>query len=306
MASPRGISTSRAYWELKADQVMDRLFAGSPPLPGAIDPLSPADRLTHRHPTGGVDWAPIDVVVREAPPRLAPTGLADRSGGIASPARGAGAPRWIVGGLAAATLLASGFSLLVWHQWSQANEALAQERNLQLLERLRGIGQPPAAATTQASADGLDPAPGAPVDPNLPPPPPLEPWVQELAALESGGSAPGAPPLSVPVRGPLQRPVVAAAPLAAAPLPAIPIGTADFPAGPSRAGGAGGTPELVGVVQAQGKGGSAIFQMGDHSASAAVGEAIGGSGWRLMSTSGDSVVIERNGQQQRVRIGGSP
>jgi hypothetical protein len=53
-----------------------------------------------------------------------------------------------------------------------------------------------------------------------------------------------------------------------------------------------------------GKGGSAIFQIDGSSTSASVGESIGGTGWRLQSASGDSVVLERDGQQQRVSISG--
>jgi type II secretory pathway component PulC len=76
------------------------------------------------------------------------------------------------------------------------------------------------------------------------------------------------------------------------------------PAADTASGGGTAVPELVGVVQAAGKGGSAIFQMGGSSTSAAVGEAIGSTGWRLQEASGDSVVIERNGEQQRVSISG--
>jgi hypothetical protein len=61
-------------------------------------------------------------------------------------------------------------------------------------------------------------------------------------------------------------------------------------------------PELVGVVQIPGRGGSAIFQMGGSSTNAGAGEVIGSSGWRLVSTNGESAVIERGGQQRRVSI----
>jgi hypothetical protein len=42
--------------------------------------------------------------------------------------------------------------------------------------------------------------------------------------------------------------------------------------------------------------------VGGSSTSAAVGESIGGSGWRLRSASGDSAVIERGGQVRRISI----
>lgn len=59
MASPRGITSSRAYWELKTDQVMDRVFAGM------VQSLSPGAA-----PLGPAESSPIDVVVRDEPPAL--------------------------------------------------------------------------------------------------------------------------------------------------------------------------------------------------------------------------------------------
>jgi len=118
----------------------------------------------------------------------------------------------------------------------------------------------------------------------LPPPPPNEPWIEELGQLE--GSAPaGAPPLQVPLNGTLQAPAPPATASAAAP-----------------ASSGSGTPELLGVVQIPGKPGSAIFQLGGSSTNALVGEMIGSSGWKLVSTSGDSAVIERGGASRRVSI----
>jgi hypothetical protein len=64
----------------------------------------------------------------------------------------------------------------------------------------------------------------------------------------------------------------------------------------------GNPPQLVGVVQVPGQGGSAIFQLGGSSTSAAVGESIGSSGWRLHSASGDTAVIEKGGEQRQISI----
>jgi murein DD-endopeptidase MepM/ murein hydrolase activator NlpD len=64
----------------------------------------------------------------------------------------------------------------------------------------------------------------------------------------------------------------------------------------------GNVPHLVGVVQVPGQSGSAIFQLGGSSTSAAVGESIGSSGWRLRSASGDTAVIEKGGEQRRISI----
>jgi hypothetical protein len=42
--------------------------------------------------------------------------------------------------------------------------------------------------------------------------------------------------------------------------------------------------------------------MGGSSASVSVGEAIGGSGWRLRSADGDAALIERAGEVRRLSI----
>ena len=64
----------------------------------------------------------------------------------------------------------------------------------------------------------------------------------------------------------------------------------------------GNVPLLVGVVQVPGQSGAAIFQLGGSTTSAAVGESIGSSGWRLRSASGDTAVIEKGGEQHRISI----
>jgi len=286
MASPRGIISSRAYWELKTDQVMDRVFAGSAPL---LKPGAPS--------LGPAEWSPIDVVVRDEPPRPP----APPPGATAAP-QPRGRQTLILALLAVVSLLGVGSTLLLWHQWNRSNEALVQERNLQLLERLRALGPNGAdggstVATPAAVALGATAA--APLDPSLPPPPPDEPWVQELGSLEARGQA-LARPLRVPLRGPLQRPLPVAPSIGSA----IP-GNLSQPASPGVSK-PGPTPELVGVVQARGKGGSAIFSLDGTATSTQVGEPIGATGWRLQAADGESVVIERNGQQQRVSLGGGP
>ncbi len=303
---PRLISSSRAFWELKAEQVMDRVFSSGLPALGirsgerltlegySRDPHQPEPNLAMEP---GCDPAPIDVVVHDAPPRLR---QAARPGSrTVARARSSTAPtstavrsqqqRPVLIVMALLSVLGAGSTLLVWRGWTQASIALQQERTLQLLERLRSVGPLGAAEPgTTASINGL------------PLPPPEEAWVQELEPLESTSRASSAPPLRVPVSGTITR--------RAPPAPAMPTPGAASGSGPSGdGGGAGaesGSPELVGVVQVPGQSGSAIFQMGGSSTSAAVGEAIGSTGWRLRSASGNSVVIERNGQQQRVSISG--
>jgi len=165
--------------------------------------------------------------------------------------------------------------------WSSQQQALRQERNLVLLERLRAMG--PASSSAQ-DANGSEQA-NAPAADGLPPPPPNEPWMEELAQLPAG-SAPSADVLRVPFTPAITKPAPAAS-------------------GGGSTGGGGGNeslPQLVGVVQIPGRSGSAIFQIGGTSTNAVVGESIGGSGWRLRSASGDSAVIERGGQVRRISI----
>ena len=173
-------------------------------------------------------------------------------------------------GLAGLSLVAC-FGL--WRGWSEAHQDLRQERNLRLLEGIRGLAVPADAngGPPVASADGL------------PPPPPSEPWIEELQQLEP---RPGAlAPLQVPLSGTLRA-------------PAPPLSTSTS----SGSSGSGGIPELLGVVQIPGRSGSAIFQVGGSSSNALVGDSIGNSGWRLVATSGDGAVIERGGITRRVSI----
>jgi hypothetical protein len=159
-----------------------------------------------------------------------------------------------------------------------------------LIERLRNMGPSSSDATSQATADATAEgdqssatAAGAAQGGDLPPPPPGEPWVEELAALPATG-APLAGVLRVPVNGRITSPAPEAS-------------------GNSKSGATGSSaPQLVGVVQVAGQSGSAIFQIGGSSTSAAVGESIGASGWRLRSAGGDSAVIEKGGEQLRVSI----
>lgn len=220
--------------------------------------------------------------------------------------------------LGSLAVLAGATSLVCWHGWNQASLDLRQERTLWLLERLKGLGtpDPSGAQASSASQPGASASPASP-DPaatkdaaaadeaaassasTVPPPPPDEPWIQQLAQLP-GALLPGsrqAQVLRVPVRGPLNRPAPAASGLAASSSAA-----ATSPASRQTPAAQANAPELVGVVQVAGRPGSAIFQVGTSSTNALVGELIGSSGWRLLSTAADSAVIERGGVQRRIAI----
>ncbi len=265
MSPLRGIPTSRAYWELKADQVLNRVFEAEsaievevlerPPEPPAQPAAAPRARKTRAH------W---------------PAWMGEQ-------------PSLMLAAMGVTSLIAAGGSLLLIGLWSQSQQALRQERNLLLLERLRNLGPAAAEPPPRASAETANTTANAATTDGLPPPPPAEPWMQELATLPSSG-APTAEPLRVPV----SERITSAPPLASG-------GSAS--SRPSSGGSSGGAaPQLVGVVQVPGRSGSAIFQVGGSSTSAGVGESIGGSGWRLVSASGDSAVIERGGEQRRLSI----
>ena len=323
MATRRAINHSRAFWELKAEQVMDRVFSNA-----AQAYPHPPERPTASEAAASEPM--IEVEVREEP---SPAAESSRRGGpwrpasfwTAGPARSAGSPRpgpwpgsrrlaaWnqathpqhkllALGSLAVLTGTAS---VVCWHGWNQASLDLRQERTLWLLERLKGLdaADPSGAQASSASAPG-SPDAKASGDPaalkdnaagsapsSVPPPPPDEPWIQQLAQLP-GALLPGTRQpevLRVPVSGPLNR-------------PAPPASGSASPVGRQSPAAQGSSPELVGVVQVAGRPGSAIFQLGSSSTNALVGELIGSSGWRLVATATDSAVIERGGVQRRIAI----
>jgi len=185
------------------------------------------------------------------------------------------------GGLACLALAAAvGFGMA----WRQAQAELRQERTIRLLEGIRTL--PPASGPAPApAATAAAPRPATPprdAADGLPPPPPDQAWIQELARLDGPAPA-GTPPLRVPLNGTLRAP---------APRPA-----ATSPSGSA------GAPELLGIVHVPGRAGSAIFQVGRSSFSVTTGELIGSSGWRLQGTSADAVLIQRGSESRRVSIG---
>lgn len=191
----------------------------------------------------------------------------------------------LIAGLMAATAVA-GLGI-----WSQHQQALQQERNMLLIERLRNLGGASEGSAGSAAAPGSE-ATGEASGSDLPPPPPEEPWMEELATLPRS-SAPAARVLQVPMVAPVQTPA-----------PAAQATSSARPARDRNDGNGGGSlPSLVGVIQIPGRSGAAIFQVNGSSTSAAVGEAIGSSGWRLRSASGESAVIERGSEQRRLNIG---
>jgi hypothetical protein len=244
----------------------------------------------------------IDLPVAEPPPepiqkRLPPSRSETAS---AAPSQRREAPMLLLAVLGGVCMVSAVSTVLYIRSWNQVQQNLRQERNLLLVERLRSLG-PAIPAPAPVAPPQLAPAPvalqpaGLPAEGAVPgdglPPPPDEPWIEELSQLPEG-ERPAAPILRVPV-----SPRLAAA--AAAPPAALP----SVPAAPRPAARAiAATPVLVGVVAAAGKTSSAIFQVGAATTSVGVGEAIGTSGWRLRGASGDTAEIEREGEVRRVSI----
>ena len=255
-----------AYWELRAEQVLNRVFEPEKPIEVEFCDSPRQAPLQAVEPT---------LVINPLPSQRAKPGL-------------------LLAVTSGAVVVSTGAALVVLGLWNQSQQAIQQERNMLLIERLRNMGPSSSAATAQAAAEATADATaegdqssataaGAAQGGDLPPPPPGEPWVEELAALPATG-APLAGVLRVPVNGRITSPAPEAS-------------------GYSKSGATGSSaPQLVGVVQVAGQSGSAIFQIGGSSTSAAVGESIGASGWRLRSAGGDSAVIEKGGEQLRVSI----
>jgi len=322
-------STSRAFWEMKAEQVMDRVFANAlhsyrrqgAEVPGSAEtapaPEAPIELVEVREePRPGAAWPGAGAATAAAsaaaaaaipapppPPTAAPSRPLGRGAKAATPAQGwsvAGltlSPRLVMASLGSVVVMSAGASLVFWKGWSEASFDLRQERTVRLLENLRGIGIEASAPAAVAADKAGAAKSGARADGSVPPPPPDEPWIQELGQLPGGEGANQAAMLRVPVSGTLNRPA-----------PPASGGPAASGGGGGRSGGApasvpsGPLPELVGVVQIPGRSGSAIFQVGSSSTNALVGDQIGGSGWRLRSASGDSAVIEKGGVERRISI----
>lgn len=296
MSPVRGIPTSRAYWELKAEQVLNRVF----------EPEKPIEVEVCDTPAAFSNARSIPVELHDLPPAPAkqPTSKPKQASAKRQPPRAGSAlqrladqvgrqPSLLLAGASVTVMVVAGMALAVLGLWNQSQQAIRQERNMLLIERLRtmGPGTTPAQANEPAQAAS---AVGAGGDGELPPPPPGEPWMEELATLPAS-SAPAADVLKVPINSRLTSPAPAA------------TGSASTPGGSASSGGGnngggGNAPQLVGVVQVPGQSGSAIFQLGGSSTSAAVGESIGSSGWRLRSASGDTAVIEKGGEQRRISI----
>ena len=227
---PSRLSRSRAFWNLRAEQVMDQVF------------------------TQG-----------ETTLQALPSVLGSRAAQNAKDQRDQ--RPWLIASSVVA-VLGIGTSLWLAHNWQRSLQALNRERDLQMIERLRRM---PVAASTDTTSAATE--------------------ARSTNDLATNGEAvaestPALEPLTLPLAGPL--------PLADTSLSDESI-AASLPA----------EPLLVGVVHAGGGQGSAIFQLDQLSLSASPGEAIGNSGWRLKTVQANGAVIEREGVERTLSVGGA-
>ena len=222
---PARVPTSRAYWNLRAEQVMDNVF----------------DRGTVTAPTQP-NVVPVDVDVHE--PTTQPT----------EPTKRRSPSTWLlplISGVAVAGVICSAWLV---SSLQRSRLELERKQNAALIEQLR---EQVAAQESRAEETAT------PEDASL-----------AIQSLE---------PLTVPIQQPLTVEPLGSD-QALAPMPPV--------------------PQLTGVVKGPGGSSSAIFQLGQGSVSAGIGEAIGSSGWVLSEVTDSGAVISRNGQRQTLSVGG--
>ena len=222
---PARVPTSRAYWNLRAEQVMDNVFdrgtATAPTQPGVV---------------------PVDVDVHE--PTTKPSEPRERR----SPST------WLlplISGIAVTGVIGSAWLV---SSLQRSRLQLERQQSAALIEQLR----------EQVAAQ--------------------ESRAQDTAAPEDASIAiQSLEPLTVPIQQPLTVEPLGSD-QALAPMPPV--------------------PQLTGVVKGPSGSSSAIFQLGQGSVSAGIGEEIGSSGWVLTDVTDSGAVISRNGQSQTLSVGG--
>ena len=222
---PARVPTSRAYWNLRAEQVMDNVFdrgtATAPTQPGVV---------------------PVDVDVHE--PTTKPRG----------PRESRSPSTWLlplISGIAVTGVIGSAWLV---SSLQRSRLQLERQQSAALIEQLREQ-----VAAQESRAENT----ATPEDASI-----------AIQSLE---------PLTVPIQQPLTVEPLGSD-QALAPMPPL--------------------PQLTGVVKGPGGSSSAIFQLGQGSVSAGIGEAIGSSGWVLTDVTDSGAVISRNGQSQTLSVGG--
>ena len=252
---PPRLSTSKAYWNLRAEQVMDRVFSNE-------------------------DQTIEAVQVHVEPPTSTPTPRAAKSQDRSL--------TWPQVCLAAVGMMALLGSAGLTLHWRHSQQTLERDRNLALIEQLKrqpstttdtstSSSSSSSSSSSQSSDGELSEASSSHTasDPERP---------QSSLTITPLPSTP--PPQLEPITLPIPAAVIAP-PLATEPAPIA------------------AEPLLVGVVHSGDGGGSAIFQIEDLSVSSFPGEPVGNSGWTLRSVSANGAVIEREGSQRSLSVGGA-
>ena len=218
------VPTSRAYWNLRAEQVMDRVF-------------DPETTISTRQP----HLIPVDVDVHQ--PTTTTTTLKHSSPSA-----------WLlplISGIAVAGVICSAWLV---SSLQRSRLELERQQNTALIEQLR---EQIAAQDTRAE--------------------------EKVSTEESSVALQSLEPLTLPIQQPLTVDPLSSDQALAPMEPIL---------------------QLTGVVKGPGGSSSAIFQLGQGSVSAGIGEAIGSSGWILTDVTDSGAVISRNGQRQTLAVGG--
>ena len=196
-------------------------------------------------------------------------------------------------GIAVASVVSCGWLI---GNWQISQSQLEQERNLLLVERLRQnitqAKEPMATAGQPRQATLSDLPPPTTEQPLAQQPSAQQPSAQQPSAQQPTAQQPDAislAPLTLPIR---QSPLPSQQPDFAPSITTPEPGRIDD------------EPQLTGVVQGPGGSSSAIFQVGQGSLSAGIGEPIGNSGWTLDAINDTGAVIRRNGERRNLSVGG--
>ncbi len=337
----RAIPRSRAYWELKAEQMLNRIFdpvelidlaVEQPPEPPSHPGPITAARQGPDAPRPPVAGAAAAAIPDPDSPFPLPDAAASEAGRMAS----AGSPAEMEGAPPPAATRAAQLAALRWHRPGSRPAPAAgrpDERRL-LIGALCGVclaslvgsllyfGYWTRLQQTIAQERNLlllerlrslGPANPSPV----PAPEPAAPILPGPSAQSAAGGEglPPPPPQEAWVKELSSLPPAAPSPPRVLTVPVSPrLAPASAPSartpGTPSAGvpaaaatrAAGPLPQLVGVVAGAGRTPSAIFLVGGSSMSVASGEQIGSTGWRLRSAEGETALIERAGELRQVSI----
>lgn len=337
--SRRGIPRSRAYWELKAEQMMNRIFDPEEPIDLAYETRpaeAPASDPARTDPDSAAKGAAAAGSPTSALPGVSASGSSRRDQGPREPSPPA-AERPSRSGTPSAPSRPRSSSRrpATARPESVRNQGRGLEERGLLIAALVGVSIVSVAGSLlyfgywnrlQQSLTqernlllverlrNLGPANPAPVlAPSAAPaaalPAPATSLSPSPAPTADGEGLPPPPPEEpwIEQLSTLPRPAPQPARVLTVPV-SPPLAAASTPAQPGGSPAAapvrsqGPLPQLVGVVAGVGRIPSAIFLVGGNSLSVSAGEVIGSSGWRLRSAGGETALIERNGEVRQISI----